>query len=466
MFEKEVERMKSRFLVAAVLVALVGVAATLVAGASASHRNANGSQTITVAYWPETDPPGTNATPNWLKLAAARMQKTHPGFTLKLDPITTNSESEYYAKLDLAMRSSKTTPDVAYEDSFLVGSDSTAGYIRPLPALKGWSGWSKYFKPMQSIVTFNGHVYGAMNDTDVQLVYYDVNLFKKAGLSVPWQPHSWADILKAAQALKKVSGITPVWIYTGQPLGEASSFRGFEVFLDGTADRLYDYKTKKWEVSGPGFTATWNFLASLQPYEEPESDWSNPGASTTVNLNMMPAEKVGIVFDGSWVSDNYVKGGPKPWPAFFSTYRFAQLPTQNGQAPGYTNQSGGWALSVAKRSKNAALATKFVEAASSAANLASYDAAGGNLPPRRDETTQPLWKKAVKVNPALQFAAAQIKYTNYRPGLPHYVQISNEIAMLTGEISSGKMTAAQAEQAYEQKVTQIVGASKVEHMTR
>lgn len=449
----------------ALLAIVVGVSCATSAAVAATVGRAADSTTLTVAYWTAFDSPGTNASPNWLKAAMADLQKTNPNVKLALDPITSNSESEYYAKLDLAMRSSKTSPDVVMEDSFLIGSDATAGYIEPLPQLAQWAGWSRFYKPMQKIITYNGKIYGAMNSTDVQLIYYDANLFRKAGLPVPWQPHSWSDILSAAKTLKnKESGVTPAWIYTGQPLGEASSFRGFEVFLDGTKDRLYDYATKKWEISGPGFEATWNFLAGIRPYEESEAEWSNPNASETVNLKDMPAETVGMVFDGNWVPSLYLPGSAKPWSAFPSTYRVAKLPTRSGQAPGYTNQSGGFALSVPTRSKNQSLAVRFVEEASSAKNLAYFDATDGNLPPRKDVSSQSTWQKAIKTLPALNIAKQQLQYTNYRPGLPPYVKISNEIAVLTGEVSSGKMTATQAAQAYATAVSKIVGAGNTERM--
>jgi maltose-binding protein MalE len=76
--------------------------------------------------------------------------------------------------------------------------------------------------------------------------------------------------------------------------------------------------------------------------------------------------------------------------------------------------------------------------------------------------TQPAWIKATNVNPVMDFAAAQIPYTNYRPALPAYLEISNEIALLTGEISSGSITAQQAATQYATTVTGIVGSANVE----
>ena len=210
-------------------------------------------------------------------------------------------------------------------------------------------------------------------------------LFKKAGLPATWQPHSWQDVLSAARAISRSSsGVVPLWIYTGQAVGEASAFRGFEVFLSGTKDRLYDYAKNKWEISGPGFTATWNLLAQMQPLEEPESMWSNPNADATVALTLIPHQRVGIVFDGSWVATAYVPGGLQPWPGFTSAYGEAGLPTQTGAAPGSTNQSGGWALSVPGLAPHPSLSQAYIEAANSASILAKFDPATGNLPPRAD----------------------------------------------------------------------------------
>jgi multiple sugar transport system substrate-binding protein len=447
---------------------LLGVVSCLaVGGTGAGGAGTSRPVTLTVAYWSGYNPPGTNIMPAWLHAAQVDLNKVYPNVKVVGDEITTNSESDYYAKLDLTERSASTAPDVAFEDSFLIGSDASAGFLRAIPQVKAWSGWSHFYAPMRSVVMYHGRPYGIMNSTDVQLIYYSRALFKKAGLPASWQPHSWADVLAAARAIKQHDpGVTPLWVYTGQPVGEASSFRGFEVFLNGTHDQLYDPATGKWLISGPGLTATFKLLAAMRPYEESEADWSNPGADATVALSLIPHQQVGIVFDGSWVATAYVPGGLQPWPGFFTAYGEAKIPTQTGQSPGYTNQSGGWALSVPQLARHPALSLAFIEAASSAPRLASFDPSSGNLPPRDDVLSQPAWVRSVKVNPVSGFAAAQVPYTTYRPNLPAYVQVSNVIQQLTGEISSGSITAGQAASDYASAVTQIVGAANTERASR
>ena len=109
---------------------------------------------------------------------------------------------------------------------------------------------------------------------------------------------------------------------------------------------------------------------------------------------------------------------------------------------------------------NGSLATELIEDASSARLLAGFDPASGNLPPERVSWPSRRGSPSMKVNPVSGFAAGQLPYTTYRPGLPAYVQVSNVIAELTGEISSGSMTAKQAAASYASQVTRIVGCGQ------
>jgi multiple sugar transport system substrate-binding protein len=307
-----------------------------------------------------------------------------------------------------------------------------------------------------------------MVETDVQQLYYDKSLFKKAGLPTTWQPKSWADIITAAKAIKAHdAGIIPLWIYTGTPLGEASSFRGFEVLLGGTHDWLYDGTTKKWETGGPGFNAVFNFLETLHAdgLEEGTSYWSNPNGGTTVAEQLMPTQQVAIDMDGSWVSTEWEPSGPKPWSAGFASYNVADWPTENGQGAGVTNESGGWTLAVPSKSPNAALALQFIETATSPSLLASFDGITGQLPVEPNVANSPTFLNDIKGDPLFQKATTYVAHTTYRPGFGPYTQISADIAEITGQVSLGQVTAAQAEATYAKDVVQAAGAGNTEKMS-
>jgi multiple sugar transport system substrate-binding protein len=449
------------------ILAAAGVAIVMVAAGCSSGGSGGGSGSGPVTLTITGDYGGTSfdVTDNWWKAAAAAFKKTHPNVTVKIQNIVTTSESTYYAKLDLLERSSATSPNIVYEDSFLVKSDAAAGYLAPLPQLKSFSEYKAEYPTFQAMTEYNGTPYSMMSETDVQQLYYDHSLFAKAALPSTWKPTSLNDILTAAEAIKaKDPGVIPLWLYTGTPLGEASSFRGFEVLLAGTSSSLYDTKTDKWETGGPGFNQVFSFLQTVHQkgLEEGTSYWSNPAAGTVLNTQLMPAQTVGIALDGSWVSTEWLPGNARPWAAGFTDYGVADVPTANGQSPGVTNQSGGWSLAVPAKSANQQLALEFIESAESPSLLATFQSTSGQIPVESNVASSPAFTSKIKDDPLFATAVTYAQNTTYRPGFGPYNQISADIAQITGQISLGQMTAAQAEKAYASDVTQAAGASSTE----
>jgi multiple sugar transport system substrate-binding protein len=439
------------------------VAALAASACSGSSGGSGGSQTLTITG--QYSGPTSNTLVNWWKAAAVEFKKTHPNVTVKINNIVTTSESTYYSKLDLLERSSSTSPNVVYEDSFLVQSDAAAGYLQAMPQLKNFSEWKALYPTFQKVTEYNGTPYAMMTETDVQQVYFDKSLLVKAGLPANWKPTTLNSILTAAEAIKaKDPGVIPLWVYTGTPLGEASSFRGFQVLLFGTGSRLYDSQTGKWETGGPGFNQVFNFLAALHQkgLEEPTSYWSNPNAGTVLNSQLMPKQKVAMAIDGSWVSTQWLPGQAAPWAAGFKTYSVADVPTVNGQSPGVTNLSGGWSLAIPAKSNNQSLAYQFIQTANSPALLAKYTAVSGQLPVEANVANNPTFKNGIKSDPLFQEAVKYAAITNYRPSFGPYNQLTTDIAAITGQVSLGQLTAAQAEKQYATDVRKEAGAGKTE----
>ena len=126
-------------------------------------------------------------------------------------------------------QSSSTAPDVMYEDTFLVNSDVAAGYLAPLNSyLAKWSGWKEFSPAAQAAARgANGKVYGVSMGTDTRGLYYNKQVFAKAGLPVPWQPKTWADVLAAAEKIKATEpGVTPINVYGGRGPGRRIDHAG------------------------------------------------------------------------------------------------------------------------------------------------------------------------------------------------------------------------------------------------
>jgi multiple sugar transport system substrate-binding protein len=407
--------------------------------------------------------------PSWVEVlvnkVAPEFAAKYPGWTIKGEPITNPAENAYYTKLDLMNASASTAPDVMYEDTFLVNSDVTAGYLAPLNSyLANWSGWKEFSPAAQAAAkSTNGNIYGVSMGTDTRGLYYNKVVFAKAGLPVPWHPTTWAQVLAAAAKIKATEpGVTPMNVYGGTGQGEGSTMQGFEMFLYGTNNWLWDSTHGKWEQAGAGFEAALNEYAQIY-----HSDNLGPSVQTalgtatwqTVQQGLMPTNKLGIDLDGSWVVGTYIPGGAKPWPGYAQDLGVAPMPTENGQGPGHVSMSGGWLLSVGSHATNKQMAFNFISMALDQQNSLYYDIHATQVASRLDVASAPAYKAQGSIT--AQFATF-VPFTHFRPAFSAYPKLSTEIQEITGEVMTGQQTPAQGAAAYNKYLIATVGASNVE----
>ncbi len=124
-------------LAGALAVAAPGVLAGCGGGAG------NDPDTVEVSYKQSTDN-SVRVMDTFLGDVKKQFEKANPGKKVKLVPIKA-PDSEYYTKVQQMLRSPKTAPDVVYEDTFLINSDITSGYLKPLDDyLAGWKDWDRF----------------------------------------------------------------------------------------------------------------------------------------------------------------------------------------------------------------------------------------------------------------------------------------------------------------------------------
>jgi len=430
-------------------------------GGSSGTTGSNGETTITVAYQQFGPPPYFEQ--QWWTNVQKQLDAAHANIKLKLEPIIAD-EGSYYTKLDLMMRSANTAPDIAREDSFLIGSDATAGYLAPMDSyLSSWPEYQQqWFPSMQKITTFNGHNYGIMDGTDVRLVWYNKDIFQKAGLPTTWQPNSWADILAAAKTIKaKVPGVVPMNLYSGIPMDEASSMQGFEMLLYGTKNPLYNYSTQKWVVSSKGFQDALNFVKQIYNPSSllaPTNDIAlSTQAGNTIAQQLLPQSKLAIDIDGSWLPGGWAAGGQSPWPQWQQTMGMAKMPTQFGDDPKNVTLSGGWAYSITAHSQNKDKAFQVLKVANGKDLLAGYDVAASQIAPRQDISTVAAYQNL----PGNTFFSSLVSFSQFRPAFPAYAKISVQIDSAMQHVMQGQ-SPSEAMAAYAQSVTGIAGAANTE----
>ncbi|WP_243062525.1 extracellular solute-binding protein [Humibacter sp. RRB41] len=442
--------MKKR-IIAAIAVGVVAAAALT----GCSSGGGSGSKTITIAY----ESYGGKQMQNYMSRIAKQFDKKYPGYTAKLVPIQA-AENDYYTKLALMNKSGATAPDVLYEDTFLIKSDAAAGYLAPLDNnVKKWSDWSQFpANSRQAGEGADGKLYGIPMGTDTRALWYNKDVLKKAGISVPWQPKTWNDILDAAKKIKAAEpGVIPMNVYSGKGTGEGSTMQGFEMLLYGTQNQLTT-SSGKWVAGSTGFKDSLQFIHNLYQgglgptaQQALDPNWGNQTPA------LLSQNKLGISLDGSWVSSSWGTAGVAPWSNWNSVMGQAKMPTQDGAAPGATSMSGGWTLAMGSKSKNPTAAWNFISLALNKDNSLYYATSNQNIPVRTDVASDPTY---VKSNPTNAFFAGLVKITNFRPATSSYPAVSNNIQVAMESVMTGQQTPAAAQKVFDQALPQAVGGTK------
>jgi multiple sugar transport system substrate-binding protein len=430
-----------------VALALAATALTACGGGSGSDPD-----TVKVSFKQSTDN-SVKVMDTYLADIKKQFEKAHPGKKVELVPIKA-PDSEYYTKLQQMLRSPKTAPDLVYEDTFLINSDITSGYLKPLdPYLAKWPDWNRFIDTAKAAAKGeDGKTYGVPDGTDTRGLWFNKDIFEKAGLPADWQPKTWNDVLTAARTIKKkVPDVIPLNAYTGKPVGEAATMQTFEMLLygtgDGGTDPLYDKNSKKWIAGGKGFEDALSFVETV--YKEklgPDvSDALDPNVMTRVRGEWLPQGKLAIALDGSWLPQDWLPGSGHEWPEWSKTLGLAAMPTQNGQAPGKVSMSGGWTWSIPAKAGNPDLAFEFVKTMQTKANAQKWYVANSGIAVREDVAEDPAY---VDAQPGIKFFTDLVSTTHYRPAYPAYPKVSTAIQEAMEGVTTGDTSVAEATSSY------------------
>ncbi|MGP9018467.1 extracellular solute-binding protein [Streptomyces sp. BR1] len=433
------------------------LATALAAGSLAACGGSGGdSGTVKVAYNRSTDNK-VRFKDDFLQSVKEQFEKDNPGKKVKLVPIQA-PDNDYATKAQQMMRSSKTAPDLVYEDTFRINSDIKAGYLRPLDdKLDAWVSWSRFVPTAKAAAKAeDGKTYGVPDGTDTRGLWFNKQIFAKAGLPTDWQPRNWADILAAARTIKqKVPGVIPLNVLTGKAVGEAAVMQGFEMLLYGTGENpLYDPTERKWITGSQGFRDALSFVRTV--YGErlgPDvSDALDANVNTRVATEWLPEGKLAIALDGSWLGQFWTAKGAKPWPNWPTALGRAAMPTKDGQAPGRISMSGGFTWAIPQKAKNPDLAWEFIKLMQTPVNAVKWDVVDAQIAVRDDVAADPAYLKSM---PGIDFFTGLVKYTRYRPALPVYPQVSTAIGEAMEAVTTGDSSAADAAKSYDSQLKTI-----------
>ncbi|MBB5935825.1 extracellular solute-binding protein [Streptomyces zagrosensis] len=442
-----------------ILSAALAITATSLTACGAFGNDPN---TLKVVYLRNTDNKVRHMD-HYLSMVKKQFEREHRGKKVKLIPIQA-AQPDYWVKIQQMMRSSKTAPDVVYEDTFIINSDVASGYLRPLDRyLRTWRDWDAFLPQARTAAKAeDGKTYGVPIGTDTRGLWFNKKVFATAGLPTNWQPKTWDELLTAARTIKKkVPGVIPLNVYTGKGPGEASVMQGFEMLLYGTgADPLYDPKAKKWIAGGQGFKDALGFLKTvygerLGPHP---SDAVDPNVTTRVATELLPEGKVAIALDGSWMGQFWRETGGRPWPEWSRALGQAPMPTQYGDPPGKVSMSGGWTWAIPAKSEKPDLAWKLIETLQTQPNAVEWTLRDAQIAVREDVATD---RRYLTSMPGIRFFTDLVRHTHYRPALPVYPRVSSAIGEAMEAVTTSGTSAASAAKDYDKELRSIADGKVV-----
>jgi multiple sugar transport system substrate-binding protein len=415
----------------------------------------DGSKTLKVVYQ-KTD--SFTALETMFQSAKEEFEAANQGVTVELQPIQANDD-DYGTKLALALRSPSTAPDIFYEDTFKVRSDVDAGYLLKLDShLEGWEDWDRFDDGAKAAGRADdGGTYAVPLGTDTRAIWYNKKVLEAAGVSVPWEPRSWQDILDTARKIKANDpSVIPFNMYAGKGTGEGTVMQGFYELLYGAGSALYDEGSRKWVVGSAGFTDSLAFLKTL--YDEGLA--VTPAEALDANVwkkvfgEWFPNAKLGATVEGSYAPSFWQEGGTYAWPGYEQDMGVAPFPTRDGKAPGAVSMSGGWTLAVGAGTKEPDLAFDFLKTALNRKNALAFTMDSSQIAVRSDVSGDAGYQAA---NPFVKDVSELVAVTRYRPATSDYPRISAAVQEATEAVITGTRSPEQAAADYDAAVADIVG---------
>lgn len=432
---------------------------------SSGGSTANGKIVLKVAYGSQFVFLTPQLAIKWWGTVAREFEKTHPKVTVQYTPIP-GGYLDIVNKMSLLFRTPSTAPDVAELPAGQLGEWASSGYLLPVNKyLPSATYWNDIPKTVQNETLIGGKYYGVNHGENTNGLWYNMPMFRKAGLPVPWHPKTWADVIAAAAQIKaKVPGVTPLWLAGGSAGGTiAIQYNGGNLLAGSTNPTIFDSKTGKWVVDSPGLRQTLQFYKTLaqRGLQAPVSELLDPNAVDGLP-GLLAKNKTAIAVGANFYAESWVKSTCGPcWLAAPKIMGATELPTINGQGPGYASSLGGWELSIGAQTAHAQLAWDFIQTAQQQVNMINASNWGGWVPPTKTADNAPQFVNYAP--PYQQFFASLLPVSQEEPVTAPFTIWGTGFNNATGAIiQNPNTTIDQAINIMKTYISGQLGADKVE----
>lgn len=400
--------------------AIVAIGAMLTAAlASVAVPATAAAKPITLEFWNYWD--GTNG--QVLQSLVADFNKKNPGITVK--PVTF-PWGDLLPKLQAALASGK-TPALAATDIAWMANLHQSGRLVDLGAALGGvkKATGDIYPNLLTYSLYKGKLQALPVSTNNLALFFNKDLFRKAGLNPNKPPQTWDDMRADAKKIAALGGgVQGMEIYTG--VGEGLTWQ-FQPYL--------------WQ-NGAGFlnkantAPTFNSTAGQQALQFLVDIINTDHSATAGQWGAFDKGMAGMRIDGSWMVSGYRDNAPFE----FGT---AMLPIPAGGT--HATNMGGEQIMAFKGSKpQQAAAVKFIQWFSSTAVQAKWDAQTNFMPIRASVASSAVMLNHMVDEPALKAFVNQQQFAQARPAIAAYPAVSDAFSKALEPAFYGKVTVAQA----------------------
>jgi multiple sugar transport system substrate-binding protein len=350
------------------------------------------------------------------KPAEAKFMAAHPNVTIDLSGAPYDPQ---FQRIELSQAGQVSDiPDIFQIDNIWLGQMTEEGIATNLDSYyANWADASDIADAYKESTKWNGSQHGVWWYSDIRLMIWNKDVFKKAGLDPEKGPTTWNELMADAQAIKdKVPGVSPI----GFPAASE----------EGTVDRFYSYlyMTGSNILSADNKTAVFNDAGgqkALQLYVDLVKKGYTPKTVLSQTADDVSAAvfagKYGIMLAtvGDGLSDRPKGMTPDQYKA---TIGAALPPLCDGCSPATT--AGGWMLIIDDKSPNKDLAWDMIKVVTDGKTMIPFEVQYTRVPVRKSGLAEAQATNAFQGDP---YFAEEIKAA----GVAHFPPfISKYTAMI------------------------------------
>ncbi|NOY56059.1 MAG: ABC transporter substrate-binding protein [Actinobacteria bacterium] len=392
------------------------------------------AEPITLTFWNYWD--GKNG--EVLNQLAEQYTSEHPGVTIESVFV---GWGDLLPKLQTAVAGGD-TPDIAAGDLVWMPKLTRTGILVPLDEYIQAAGvdLGDFYPEMLRVGQYQGHTYSLPVSTNNLELFYNKELFSKAGLDPDTPPTSWSELSDmAAQCTDPSSGVSGLELFT-EP-GEGLTWQ-FQVYLWQAGGQFLSDDLTKAAFNSPAGEKALNFwVDEIDNGSAPVAPWGQFGQG-----------KACMVMDGSWMVGIWSSDPPFD----FGT---AQMPYPSNGQPA-TNMGGEQIFLFPSDAARQQAAFDFVSWLTGTDAQITWDSETGFGPVRKSVAASDAFVSHVRNSEPrmLPFIENQ-KYAHSRPPIANYPEVSDAFSEQIERALLGESTPQQALAAAEAAVNKLLGGS-------